>query len=475
MARITDLPNELLTPILIDLRDSSPASLAALASTCKELSHPARIVLSENIFLSWELHPQCSLIKFARHNSQNPYVRSLTIRPSSGLLSGFHVKMNRALDHVEPLCTCLSALPNLTTLSFTVKLIPNDRSYNRNGRMSPEVITAILRSLPPSLVNLELDTDGAEVDFFFKCVDEGPEEHICDAINDLLPRLEVLNLRLGCLCPALFQGFSRNSEKACDGEDGGNDDKCTSRLRRAAINLIFHPGHRNWNTVYTCIPLASYGATPSREDRNRGLTSRSHELVPSKLMREILDVQAAGAFPHLERFIVANVHERSSHSVLGVADAATRTLTQYPFTISVPEDRNGATMDIKHVLHMIRSHDESLRFGVVEALEEAALHEVAWKGTWPGFSRLPVKKPIKHETPQLDPNMLGTMQGRERALYPQPIPELDPALEDQFVTVRKFDEAIVGTDTEWTYDMVGWSWSTRTLKEFEADQRRQRG
>lgn len=87
----------------------------------------------------------------------------------------------------------IARMVNLTTFSFTIT-----RKETTVGFWIPRPIIAdLLRDLPSSCVNLEIDTRGHD----FLTHGYG---HLCDNIRAVLPRLHHLRLRLNVMCPALF-------------------------------------------------------------------------------------------------------------------------------------------------------------------------------------------------------------------------------------------------------------------------------
>ncbi|ORY12073.1 hypothetical protein BCR34DRAFT_307400 [Clohesyomyces aquaticus] len=88
----------------------------------------------------------------------------------------------------------ISSLSQLKTFSFDLE----ESDYNYANRASGRVIQNKLQSLPPSVVNLELDTDGKD------CLYREPSTFLCHNINRLLPQLEILRLCTANLCLDLF-------------------------------------------------------------------------------------------------------------------------------------------------------------------------------------------------------------------------------------------------------------------------------
>lgn len=70
----------------------------------------------------------------------------------------------------------------------------------------PRSLLPILRNLPLSVENLEVDLAFSEHPF----IHDNPTIHICPVLRPLLPQLRHLRLRLECLCPALFYDVGAN-------------------------------------------------------------------------------------------------------------------------------------------------------------------------------------------------------------------------------------------------------------------------
>lgn len=104
------------------------------------------------------------------------------------------------------LCDILkNALPQVTTLSLTVDNEPDAGPWCACivSAFPSNLMAHVLSSLPPTCVNLELDTRGAD-----RHPDYAQEalypSHVCGQIGALLPRLHSLRLRLGGLCQDFF-------------------------------------------------------------------------------------------------------------------------------------------------------------------------------------------------------------------------------------------------------------------------------
>ncbi|OAL43204.1 hypothetical protein IQ07DRAFT_685784 [Pyrenochaeta sp. DS3sAY3a] len=82
-------------------------------------------------------------------------------------------------------------------------------------------ITGLVNALPPSCINLELDTNG------YDYMDD-ESIHVCETIRRILPRMRNVRLRLGAMCSALFgSGQSPVPIDAHKGSSSGSADWVT--------------------------------------------------------------------------------------------------------------------------------------------------------------------------------------------------------------------------------------------------------
>lgn len=85
----------------------------------------------------------------------------------------------------------LSKLRNL--VSFSLVIEGGVEWY----RLRRTTVADLVNALPPSCINLELDTNG--YDYM-----DGESVHVCENIRRILPRMRNVRLRLGAMCSALF-------------------------------------------------------------------------------------------------------------------------------------------------------------------------------------------------------------------------------------------------------------------------------
>lgn len=106
---------------------------------------------------------------------------------SQELWSLLHVSVDKIASMVE-----------MMTFSFKVSTLPNAVGF----WIPRPLITEFVKILPKTCVNVEIDSRGKD--------DSTPGvAHLCDALCEILPRLQHLRLRLSTLCPAMLgDGFN---------------------------------------------------------------------------------------------------------------------------------------------------------------------------------------------------------------------------------------------------------------------------
>ncbi|KAF2864956.1 hypothetical protein BDV95DRAFT_587907 [Massariosphaeria phaeospora] len=362
MAPITHLPNELLNAIFADLE---PRSLLALALTCKRLHEPARAQFLENVVLSWKMNTNAVLARFVRHNAGNGLVKSIRLQPQVGLLQGFMIGMQHASHHIDVLCSCLGSLPQLATFSINI-----DGHADRRCILPAFAISRIINALPPSVINLELDTEGLD-GIWEDRPTRTSTPHLCHDISKLLLQLHTLRLRISCMCTDIFRALQAQGTH-----------QPTSTLRLASIKLEHDPENRMGHPGCVCDC-----------QMQKTLMSQGY-LVPNKLFRHALPLRSAGAFPHLSRFIILS--QALGQDFIRVRDVATHTMTEYP----VKRRNRGWGGE-----YVVRGHDNEEYFGSARDIETAIMHEVHWSEASNG-SRLPPSRPIKNVEPRLLTSLL---------------------------------------------------------------------
>lgn len=167
------------------------------------------------------------------------------------------------------LCELSRVLPrmiNLSTLSFTYSdFMPR---HPRPIVMGRSAITELVRNLPESCVNLEIDANGLDIR-------EITTPHLCDALRDVLPQLQHLRLRLADICPGIFaMGFN---------EDG-------TTAHRSTVMPVVAPFLKTL-VINCCANTSPAGACG---------TQRSIDAhIP--LLQRLCEFAARGSFPAIER------------------------------------------------------------------------------------------------------------------------------------------------------------------------------
>ncbi|KAF2247218.1 hypothetical protein BU26DRAFT_343889 [Trematosphaeria pertusa] len=380
MARITDLPNELLVPIFENVWRTSPELVLALALSCKRLHQPARTVYYSHVCLSWKLNRNSALAKFASGNVGNEAVKSIRLSPQKALLSAFKVGMKNAFDHIDVLCACLSSLQNLATFSIFLGV-----QVDRRCLLPAPALSRIVRALPESVVNFELDTEG--IDGIYENKPKTPSDvHLCHDISELLPRLETLRLRVSCMCTELFRSLE---------PEGTHQPASNLRLAAIKLELYSERGVEIPNTVVNC--QAQWSGEAHRRD---------DVLRPTKLFDHLLRLQSKGAFPHLQRFILLSW---STQKCICIRDVASRTTTEYLCMSGRLQNNHWTPADKGEDNYMIRVLGRGDYYGGSEEVAKAIMHEVAWTEEQNG-ARLPPSRQVVAAEHRLDTSVLQSYQ-----------------------------------------------------------------
>lgn len=359
MARLTDLPDELLGDIVERVHAAIPNALPKFALTCRRLQRLARPLQWEHVVLPWRLNKRSPIVRFIEAHSGNENIRSVRLRPQRAVMNAFRVGMKNAFDHLDALCTCLSSLERLDTFSIFLDDQVDLRCY-----MPGPVLARIVRALPPSLLHLELDTECVDRIYEDKPVSDH-NDHLCLAISDHMPHLQSLRVRLSCICLNLFHGLSAKPEGTL-----------RSNLRRVFIRIDTSPDIERMLAVCEAVgdcelPLDRHVYTTARGDHSA--------LTLEKIANHLLDLEASGLFPNLERLILWSWRTDFSRRIgfAHVRDVATRTITLYPqMTKDMANLREMHSGD--HFVFMLRNHEGEDFFGGRRMMESALLHEVNW-------------------------------------------------------------------------------------------------
>lgn len=372
MSSLSDLPDELLKEIVDILHATSPATLADVTIASKRLHRLVHALQWKHVALPWRLNRNSPIARFINTQCGNSDIRSITLQPQRSVLNAFRVRMEHAFDHLHTLCNCLASLSNLTTFSIYLDDQVDSRCY-----LPGSVLARIVRALPPSVVHLELDTEGVDRGWEHDPA-ENPAQHLCLAINERMSSLESLRLRLSSLCTDLFQLPG------------------PSNLRRAFLRTDISPGresHLGLPAKVSDCKTKDASRHPGREASRYIHTD--YALTTKGLFNHLLELQASGTFPHLERFIIYSWNtELKSDAYVYLHDVATRSVTQYPTRWT------GNYENSLDPLYEISSENNTVFRGGRKDLEAAMLHEVSWI-EMPTGTRLPPDVRMKDEEPRL--------------------------------------------------------------------------
>ncbi|KAJ9649459.1 hypothetical protein H2199_000234 [Coniosporium tulheliwenetii] len=211
--------------ILKHVRQSSAADLLNCLVTCRMWFNVGYPILCRDIVLTssnLKAFVDTFDIRYGKH------IRSLTVRVS-GDTAGFIslatpfepfgpmplfslTDIRRYTRDFEKLAAMLPHFGNLQTFSLLWGTLDTARPMPRCS------LTALIRNLPKSVVNLEIDTAGHDR------MSHHPTDaqHTCLDLRRIIPQLRNLRLRTKELCPALF---------------GGCDDFSAPNLERLLINV----------------------------------------------------------------------------------------------------------------------------------------------------------------------------------------------------------------------------------------------
>lgn len=195
-------------------------------------------------------------------------------------------------------------------------MAPEHSNEPRGAYIRTYTLGCLLRALPESCVDVELDTRGRDDEEYAICgTQPRTSEHLCPVLRNLLHRLRHLRLRLRTLCSELF--FADNGR-------GNHNVTKASRLQSFAINLNSAPN--------------SLGADVcgSRESK---VNSRSPDVYgenpQGRLRKALLRAEDEGAFPLAKSVQLMNLLGSSGlqHSHFIQFDVKLRTSSILPFRL----------------------------------------------------------------------------------------------------------------------------------------------
>ena len=156
-----------------------------------------------------------------------------------------------------------------------------------------QTVDRLLRALPASCIDLELDTKGREDDPVCGFHPAWGSSHLCTTVRTLLPRLRHLRLRLGALCPRLVLG-----------EDGWAK---APHVRSVCINLNLEPASGG---VEGC---ASSGRPLPDALDFKDISNTPEDLGDEELSlaSTLQEAYQASVFEQLRRFQIMNLRSAS--------------------------------------------------------------------------------------------------------------------------------------------------------------------
>ena len=253
-------------------------------------------------------------------------------------------------ENLENLAKLIKAyLPTLRSLSLRINRKPQTGLYHLNNEppgwwINTSSLDNILRALPSSCTDLEIDTRGKE----------GPDQyespqHLCPTICSLLPQLRILRLRLNSLCPCTIDPDH--------GKISGMPVKCSTKntahsLRVFVVSLNMNPYSMG---VQGCVAsddtLQSKGSHRARGSK-----------VRAGLVEALREAKASNMFPRIQQLDVIDVcpSERRRFDHITLHDIVRSLTYTLPFRF----------LDDDESSWMIRTKSDVEIFGPMVDLEE---------------------------------------------------------------------------------------------------------
>ena len=221
-AGIVKLAPELLTDILLSVRIAvGRKTFAQCLLVCRRWYQLGRPLLWSSIVLTnGSLEPFVN--RFEAHSAVCTHIRCLSLQLTTiwplhrdgrpwDWPDGVNPRTAAQWAHLDRLAMVLrNHMSNLTTFSLVIEKTSNaertlDHANTPDGAwMSGQVLKTLMEALPASCTNLEIDTRGRE-DEELCGYHKLTRVHLCPTIQQLLPQLVHLRLRLANLCPILLK------------------------------------------------------------------------------------------------------------------------------------------------------------------------------------------------------------------------------------------------------------------------------
>jgi hypothetical protein len=248
-------------------------------------------------------------------------------------MSAFLTGVPSAYSNLKPTALMLPQLNHLRT--FSLHLAHHEK---RNTILPDSAISILLRSLPPSVRNLEVDTEGVNK-VGFDQERRWPADCFCEDIAILLPQLHHVHLRKGYLCSQVFKTLADSTSRKMNGEQVQ-----TWPLRSLTIRLdmdsrwLESPENASYCTHRTAATAPSDLSTPLREANSKGLLPDLKSAIIISKFGERLNLTTA---------------RRSTHSGFAVHNIVRDCTTLIP-VMAVEEDSETS---------FVRSHDAMNKAG----------------------------------------------------------------------------------------------------------------
>jgi hypothetical protein len=203
MPSMDAIPSEILTQILFNVKSTSRLSLKSyllVDRRWRDIAAPlfyGTVVLSKN-----------NVASFVRTCSIDclPLIYSLTVRINSLTADGtadaswdeYHAAAVASSREVQELSRILPLMGNLATFSLFVE--PRESFAILQRTITRRCIIRLLDSLPPSCIDIEIDTKSMECYEVIGLWDDG---HLCEALCRVLPRARHVRIKIAAACSAL--------------------------------------------------------------------------------------------------------------------------------------------------------------------------------------------------------------------------------------------------------------------------------
>lgn len=319
---IKDLPAELFIHVLKKLLECSSSDIFLRCIQCCRHWYETGIpILYENIIFKLDNRSPSRIKRFLSQCANLERIRSITFDvDSNSILAG-----PATIKHLIPFSKrIVPRMSFLTTFSLVIT-----GEHRRRWGIYPKFLTRILRALPTTVVNLELDTLGLDFnesntiqeyyltldtsgtfDLVFRTQAQIEEirvnNHICAAVGAIIPRLHHLRLRISTLCPKLLCHLSQDTYEGNLNHNSSRP-RVYSSLRSAIIRLdpcSNRPPTHRCGTDTVC---------PEWHDENYMTTG-------AELKSNLRKLYEAGAFPNLRLLKIVQLEPSDPNEDLTIAE-----------------------------------------------------------------------------------------------------------------------------------------------------------